>query len=82
MDTIKPGMTRERLLTVYTTEGGISTTEQRTYVSRDCPLFKVTVTFRPIAPTYDREGRMSAEENGQDTILTISQPYVAYAVMD
>jgi hypothetical protein len=82
MDTIKPGMTRARLLTALTTEGGLSTTDQRTYVSRDCPLFKVNVTFRPIHATYDTEGRMTAGEDGRDTILTISQPYVAYSVMD
>jgi hypothetical protein len=36
MQTIKPGMTRQDLLAVFTTEGGLSTREQRTYVSRDC----------------------------------------------
>ncbi len=82
MDTIKPGMTREQLLTVFTTEGGLSTLVQRTYVSSDCPFFKVNVTFRPFNPTYDHEGRLSAFEDGRDTILTISQPYLAYSIMD
>lgn len=82
MDTIKPGMTRERLLTVFTTEGGLSTRDQQTYVSSDCPFFKVNVTFRPFNPTYDHEGRLDLFKDGRDTILTISQPYVAYSVMD
>jgi hypothetical protein len=37
METVKPGMTREDLLKVFTTEGGLSTGLQRTFVSRDCP---------------------------------------------
>jgi hypothetical protein len=82
MDTIKPGMTRERLLTVFTTEGGLSTRDQQTYVSSDCPLFKVNVTFRPFNPTYDHEGRLDLFKDERDTILTISQPYVVYSVMD
>ena len=77
MDTIKPGMTRERLLTVFTTEGGLSTRVQQTYVSSECPLFKVDVTFRPFNPTYDREGRLDMFKDVRDTILTISRPYVA-----
>jgi hypothetical protein len=32
MQTIKVGMTRSELLTVFTAEGGISTASQRTYV--------------------------------------------------
>jgi len=34
---IQPGMTRKALLKVFTTEGGLSTRLQRTYVSRNCP---------------------------------------------
>jgi len=35
METIKPGMTRAELLKVFTTEGGLSTGLQRTFMSRD-----------------------------------------------
>jgi hypothetical protein len=45
METIKTGMTRSTLLTVFTTEGGLSTVSHRTYVSRECPYFKVDVEF-------------------------------------
>jgi hypothetical protein len=45
METIKPGMTREELLKVFATEGGLSTGLNRTFVSRDCPYFKVDVEF-------------------------------------
>jgi hypothetical protein len=39
-------MTRETPLTVFTTEGGLSTGLVRTFVSRDCPYFKVDVEFQ------------------------------------
>src|ERR1700684_2297029 len=42
METIKAGMTREELLKVFSTEGDLS---NRTFVSRDCPYFKVDVEF-------------------------------------
>jgi hypothetical protein len=45
MQTIKPGMTRKELLEVFETEGGLSTGLQRTFVSQDCPYFKVDVVF-------------------------------------
>ena len=35
MDTIHLGMTRAQLMTVFTTEGGLSTRLHRTFVSRD-----------------------------------------------
>lgn len=62
METIKPGMTRKTLLTVFTTEGGLSTRTQRTYVSQECPYFKVDVEFN-----------LAAREE-QDVILKISRP--------
>jgi hypothetical protein len=46
MQTIKPGMTREALLIVFTTEGGLSTGLQRPFISRDCPYFKVDLNSR------------------------------------
>ena len=51
MQTIKPGMTRADLLKVFRTEGGLVFSGlQRTFVSRDCPYFKVDVQFeRPPA---------------------------------
>ncbi len=45
METIKVGDTRKSLLRVFTTEGGLSTALEHTYVSQDCPLFKIDVKF-------------------------------------
>jgi len=37
LNAIKVGMSRSDLMKVFTTEGGLSTTSQRTYVYRQCP---------------------------------------------
>lgn len=68
MQTIKVGMTRSELMNLFTTEGGLSTTSQRTYVYRECPYIKVDVTFAPSS----RE-----EELPTDKIAKVSRPYLA-----
>ncbi len=83
IQTIKPGMTREALLKVFTTEGGIYTGLQRTFVSRDRPYFKVDVEFRAVGrPNRDRDGRVMLVEDGQDTIVKISRPYSQFSILD
>jgi hypothetical protein len=72
METIKAGMTRETLLTVFTTEGGLSTVSHRTYVSRDCPYFKVDVDF-------EAAGKNEAP---RDRIVKISRPYLQFSIVD
>lgn len=73
MRTIKIGMTRAELLTIFTTEGGLSTTSRRTYVYRHCPYIKVDVTFAAASRN---------EELPTDKILEISRPYLDWSVMD
>jgi hypothetical protein len=74
---IRPGMTRKDLLTVFTTEGGLSTRTERTYVYKVCPYIKVTVHFKT------REGKSSAlGEDPDDTIESLSQPFLALSTMD
>lgn len=85
MLTIKPGMTREKLLTVFTTEGGLSTRLQRRYVSRDCPFFKVDVEFKPAKGVDDRDasGRfIFSGEHERDVIVKISQPFLQFSIFD
>jgi hypothetical protein len=72
---VKPSMTRKELLAVFTTEGGLFTRLRRVYVSRDCPYFKVDVTFSPV-------GESTAEESNDDVIATISRPYLQFSIMD
>jgi hypothetical protein len=83
MQAVKPGMTRHDLLTIFTTEGGISTALQRTFVSRDCPYFKVDVQFEAVGrTTRDRDGRITAIEDDRDIIVKISKPYLAFNIAD
>lgn len=83
MKTIKPGMTRKELLTVFTTEGGMYTGLWRTFVSRDCPYFKVNVEFEAVGrPGKDAEGRHTGVEDDRDVIVKISDPYLGYANFD
>ena len=77
METIKPGMTRWDLLHVFRTEegaprmfgkqGGPPTGLRETFVSQDCPYFKIDVEFKP-------EG-----VRNRDVIVKVSKPYVQFA---
>jgi hypothetical protein len=75
METIRTGMTREDLLKIFTTEGGLSTGLNRRFVSRDCPYFKVDVEFRAVGRSdKDSDGRVTLVEDSRDIIVEISQP--------
>ena len=80
METIKPGMTRKELLVVFTTEGGISSALHRTFVSRDCPYFKVDVEFEAVVRPQGQGGRLV--EGSQDRIAKISRPYLQFSIFD
>jgi hypothetical protein len=80
MLTVKPGMTREALLGVFTTEGGLSTPMRRTFVSKDCPYFKADVEFRRAIGRPERD--MLHDEHPTDVILTISRPYLQFGIFD
>ena len=83
MQTIKPGMTREALLKVFTTEGGLSTGLHRTYVYPECPYFKVDVEFEAIGrPERDADGRVTLIEDRHDIIVKISRPYLQFSILD
>jgi hypothetical protein len=83
IQTIKPGMTRSDLLKVFTTEGGIQQYLHRTFVSRDCPYFKVDVEFEAVGrPSRDSAGRVLPIEDGRDIIVRISRPYLEFSIID
>ncbi len=81
MQTIRPGMTREALLRVFTMEGGLSTPMRSTFVSRDCPYFKVNVEFRRADGRSERDMDWR-HEDPTDVILTISRPYLQFGIYD
>src|SRR6185503_6398359 len=64
MQTVHAGMTRGELLRVFEEEGGLSTVRSRTYVSRQCPYFKVDLEFKPAGD----------DESPKDRIAKISRP--------
>src|SRR5262245_50539467 len=83
IETVKVGMSRGQLLSVFTTEGGLSSGLQRTYVYRQCPNIKVDVEFEPVGrPARDAEGRVTLVESEQDRITKISRPYLAWGIYD
>jgi hypothetical protein len=83
MESIKPGMTRNDLLQIFTTEGGLSTGLRRTYVSRESPYFKVDVEFEAVGrPGHDADGRVTLVEGLQDAIAKISRPYLQFSIAD
>jgi hypothetical protein len=64
-------------------EGGISTARHRTFVSRDCPCFKVDVTFRRAGGQgTNASGTDWVHERYSDVIATISRPYLQFSIMD
>jgi hypothetical protein len=73
----KPGMRRKDLLKVFTTEGGLSTRTQRTYIYIECPYIKVTVHFKPSS-----NESTEIRDDPDDIIESISQPYLQWGVSD
>jgi len=83
MEKVKPGMTRVDLLNIFTTEGGTHTPLRRTFVSRECPFFKVDVEFKAVGrPDRDANGRVTMVEDSQDIIVKISRPYLQFSITD
>ena len=77
IETVKPGMTRADLLKIFTTEGGLSTRYQRTYVFKECPYIKVDVAF--VRSTNES---VVSPESPSDVIAKISQPYLQFFIAD
>lgn len=82
MLTIKAGMMREILLTVFKEEGGISTAARRTYVFQECPKFKVDVDFKPAEASHIDDEKAWLTEDANDVIVKISAPYLGFSIMD
>lgn len=74
---LKPGMTRKDVLTIFTTEGGLSNRHQRTYVLKQCPYVKVNVEFAPVG-----DAQNVLAESPDDKITKISNPYLQFGIRD
>jgi len=79
MLTIQPGMTRAQLMQVFTTEGGlVFSALQQTFVSRECPFFKVEVRFNRAPNT----SAGTFEELTTDVVESVSRPYLQFTIAD
>ena len=77
IESVKVGMTRAELSSVFTTEGGISTRMQQRFVYRECPYIKVEVEFEAVGqPEEQIVGR------SEDKIKKISKPFLEWSISD
>lgn len=81
---IKPGMTRADLMKVFTTEGGLFTPTNQTFVHRRCNFIKVDVEFSLSKPIKSSDWKEKIDEEGlaADIITRISRPYLGWMVFD
>jgi hypothetical protein len=77
IEKIQPGMQRKDLRDIFTTEGGISSRFQLTYVYVECPYIKVNVKFKAASDETD-----AVKEDPDDTIESVSQPYLRWSTVD
>lgn len=77
IEKIKVGMTRKDLLTVFETEGGISSRTQNHYVYKKCMFIRVDVKYSAVG---DEQPRFP--ESPDDKIIEISKPYLGYPIQD
>lgn len=75
--TIHAGMKRRELDHLLTTEGGISTRHQRTYVLRECQYIKFDIQFRSVPGPAD-----PIEGSPEDVIESVSKPYLEFGHSD
>jgi hypothetical protein len=72
IQTIKVGMTRRELLTLFRGDGGLQFMKIERYVYNECPVIKVDVTFT-VTDTGDHLN---------DRIKSISKPYLESPFFD
>lgn len=78
MQSIRPGMSRRDLLVIFRTDGPnyAGVRFRRSFVSRECSLFRVDVEFEAIDSSQEGSERLAEREN--DRITKISTPYVQF----
>jgi hypothetical protein len=77
IETIRPGMKRSQLTRVFTPDDGLYNRFQRTYVSIDCLYIKVDIRFKTSKGDTD-----ALREDPDDTIESVSRPYLGWGVVD
>jgi hypothetical protein len=64
--TLRPGMRRSALNTLFIQDAGLQFFGESRYDYRRCPSIKISVKFKPV----------SSEEKPDDVIVEISRPYL------
>jgi hypothetical protein len=77
LNSIHYGMKRKDLDPILTTEGGLSTRLQRTYVFLDCKYIKVDTRFKAAGGATNSFG-----ESPEDLIESVSKPYLEFGHSD
>jgi hypothetical protein len=77
MQSISVGMTRAAVAAVFVPAGGLSTPNHQTYEYRRCSYFRVDVEFSLADHTH-----ANAVEDPNDTVMSISKPYMAWTTSD
>ena len=83
MQSIKAGMTRADLLHVFQGAGGAHAVPPEVFSYRDCPLFKVAVTFEGKSgrPKFT-PGQSPSLRSPEDVIASITKPYLEQVYYD
>jgi hypothetical protein len=76
MQTIKEGMTRRQLKSVFMEEGGTFNRFGRSYIYRKCQFFRVSVKFKPVGDLKNHS------ESPDDMITEISEPFLGWTHVD
>ncbi len=75
---VHAGMVRRDLLRLFEPAPGVSSRWHRTYMYRECNLFKVYVEFSEATPA----GEDKKTDDMDDRITQISKPYLDWTVRD
>jgi hypothetical protein len=73
---IQVGMTRREVEKQFKEDGGVTTREQTRYIYKKCMYIQIEIRFKLAAPLN------SLNFSPDDTVTTVSKPYLAYPATD
>lgn len=81
INTLKVGSTRNDFLKLFTPEGGLSGEQRGTFVSRDCPYFKIDVEWASNGQPHENDKQGIAK--GSETVIAkMTRPYLDFSSLD
>ncbi len=76
---LKPGMKRSEIEKMFPQDGGLSTAGEVRFVHPECPCVKVAVEF---SFQRDEKDQGRVVRSPEDPVITVSKPYLEYAIAD